>query len=610
MKKDGISNLKLAKKISDITGIPITTVKAVISQFYITLSNGVSNNDRIVLKGFGTFYLKSIRPRKYRTIGTNEIKTTSGSKKLSFRPSNSFKALLRENENEKEIRKKPYNYRSGNRNNSTIVRSSPSDRYNVIYSKPNPKQTDSLTIGYKTSHYYDSTKEYPVIFTPKSGSLLKLPREGRSDIRGYKETSFLASLKESNLGLSISDNMHIQIPHWSIPYEPDIVLFDDDLNLYIDIEIDEPYDGYSRLITHSIEGKDNIRNTFFKESGWIVIRFSEKQVHLQEEECIDTIRQVVNTIRSKGKPQPLSIIKEVRWGRRQAIKWEKERYREKYLGIQSFGPNNRHVKVVCREFDDSIDKRIKRTQIHKPEQVINSSGLSFDEESHTYYPEIDLTGNSDYTSVTTLIEQFFPAFDQESYIKKRMAETGLTEAQILKELAEPSDRGDYLHKQIELFLKKQQSYDDSSKEFSLFLDFYNKEIIARGLKFAQAEYSIVLKDTNIAGTVDSLFIKPNGEYVMIDWKRSKHLIIDGYPKKYGYGRGLSVLSHLDNSSYYKYELQQSFYKYILEKDYGIKVSSMILAVLHPNYDTYYSIKISDYREREIIDIIHSYENLK
>ena len=36
---------------------------------------------------------------------------------------------------------------------------------------------------------------------------------------------------------------------------------------------------------------------------------------------------------------------------------------------------------------------------------------------------------------------------------------------------------------------------------------------------------------------------------------------------------MSVLSHLDNSSYYKYELQQSFYKYILEKDYGIKLQS-------------------------------------
>ena len=113
--------------------------------------------------------------------------------------------------------------------------------------------------------------------------------------------------------------------------------------------------------------------------------------------------------------------------------------------------------------------------------------------------------------------------------------------------------------------------------------------------------------SNIAGTVDALFRKPDGDYVMVDWKRSKHLIIDGFPKKYGFGRGLSVISHLDNSSYYKYELQQSFYKYILEKDYGIRVSSMILAVLHPDYDRYYSIKLSQYREREVLDMIESYE---
>jgi hypothetical protein len=73
---------------------------------------------------------------------------------------------------------------------------------------------------------------------------------------------------------------------------------------------------------------------------------------------------------------------------------------------------------------------------------------------------------------------------------------------------------------------------------------------------------------------------------------------------------LSVLAHLDNSSYYKYEVQQSFYKYILEKDYGIKVSSMILVVLYPDYDRYYTIKLSEYRKQEVMDMIESYEQLR
>jgi hypothetical protein len=45
------------------------------------------------------------------------------------------------------------------------------------------------------------------------------------------------------------------IPHFNRPYEPDIVLFDKERNLYIDIEIDEPYDGYYRYPTHNLNSE-------------------------------------------------------------------------------------------------------------------------------------------------------------------------------------------------------------------------------------------------------------------------------------------------------------------------------------------------------------------
>ena len=136
-------------------------------------------------------------------------------------------------------------------------------------------------------------------------------------------------------------------------------------------------------------------------------------------------------------------------------------------------------------------------------------------------------------SVTTLIEMFFPHFDEEAYIQKRMEETGMSEEAVRRELAEPSERGTDMHKQIENYLKG-LPYDGSSVEFQHFLKFHQEQIVRRGLVFDSAEYAIELKESNIAGTVDALFRKSNGEYVMVDWKRSKHLIIDGYPKKYGF----------------------------------------------------------------------------
>jgi hypothetical protein len=97
---------------------------------------------------------------------------------------------------------------------------------------------------------------------------------------------------------------------------------------------------------------------------------------------------------------------------------------------------------------------------------------------------------------------------------------------------------------------------------------------------------------NVAGTIDSLFKKQNkDEYVMLDWKRSKKIIIDGRPRIFGYGYALSELRTLDNSSYNRYCLQQNIYKYIIESEYGMKISSMKLVVLHDNNPTYYVIDV-------------------
>ncbi|MBP5398230.1 MAG: hypothetical protein J6Y32_06380 [Bacteroidales bacterium] len=514
-----------------------------------------------------------------------------------------------------------------------VVHSAKPSMCEHIVSKPNPKQTDELRILYTPSKAFDSADIYPVVYTPAPNSLVKLPREGRSDIRGYKEPEFLAELKASLTGISISDNFHMRIPGREAPYEPDIVLYDEDINLYIDVEIDEPYDGYNRLVTHIIEGSDSRRDIFFMESGWVVVRFSEKQVHLSSEQCIKLLKNIIAAMRGENPATSPLLEKEPRWNRKQALEWERELYREKYLGIQFFSKQVRTRKITCPDEPEGIDLLIERTPVHvvpvkleestlskqhekptepEPEKAASlelrkPTKLSFDEQSHTYFPSGDLTGNSDRISVTTLIESFFPNFDEEAYIKKRMEETGMTEDEVRRELAEPSERGTDMHKQIENYLKG-LPYDGSSKEFQFFLRFHEEQIVRRGLKFDSAEYPIELKDSNIAGTVDALFRKPNGDYVMVDWKRSKHLIIDGYPKKYGFGSGLSVLKHLDNSSYYKYELQQSFYRYILEKDYGIKVSSMILAVLYPEYERYYTVKLSQYRKQEVLDMIESYES--
>ena len=641
----------LVKSISKKTGIPSAKVRTIISGFLEMTVSSVSEDERVVLRGFGTFFNKKRKKRKYRDIRTGEIRESAPGPVPAFQPS---KVLLREMipvpvVSVRKTRKTgPEAETKEEARPKRVLKRVPeqSEPCEIIVSVPNPRQTDDLRIKFTPNKAFDSPDIYPVVHTPAQNAYLKLPREGRSDIRGYKEADFLAAILAEFSDISVTDDVHLKVPGLTYPKEPDIVLYDEALNLYVDVEIDEPYDGYSRLVTHIIEGKDSIRDLFFKESGWVVVRFTEKQVHLSCEQCIRTLRNIVDVMRGQADPVSPFVEEENRWSRVQAIQWEKELYREKYLGIQSFSKQVRTKKVECRDGKEGIDLAIERTPVSlpaKPAAQAPSLGkeakvppkketpkvpaapaspepgpvrplsqvrppvLVFNEDTHSYTTPDDDTGITDRMSVTTLIDLFFPHFDEEKYIQKRMEETGMSEEAIRRELAEPSERGTDMHKQIENYLKG-LPYDDSSVEFQHFLKFHQEQIVRRGLVFDSAEYAIELKESNIAGTVDALFRKPDGEYVMVDWKRSKHLIIDGYPKKYGFGRGLSVLSHLDNSSYYKYEIQQSFYKYILEKDYGIKVSSMILAVLYPDYDRYYSIKLSEYRKQEVLDMIESYEN--
>jgi len=469
----------------------------------------------------------------------------------------------------------------------------------VIKSEPNQEQTDNLKILFTPNNHFAQAEQYqyPVVKMPKQNSNLKLPRLGRSNQKGYKENDFYDEIKSQITNIDIENNVHMVIPHYNKPYEPDIVLFDKKLNLYIDIEIDEPYDGYYRYPTHYTNPEeeikqDNIRDLFFTESGWIVIRFTEKQVHCQSSECIEYIQNVLNSIYNKNFID-VKCKKENQWDYNQCIQWQKIYYREKYLGIERFNKQYSYKEIeINTEETENIESVLHRTKRFHFEPF--NSSLAFDEETHKYIHPKDETGNAEYISVTTLIERFFP-FDLKRYIERKSEEENRTEEDVLIEYLmirdEAAEKGTFLHNQIENYLKG-NDYNSDSKEFEMFRNFYDKEIRKRNIAFFDAEKMIYSDRYNVAGTIDCLFKKNDtNEYIMLDWKRSKKLIIDGRPRIFGFGYALSELSNLDNSSYYRYCLQQNIYKHIVESEYSIKISSMKLVVLHENYSDYHVVNV-------------------
>jgi hypothetical protein len=486
-----------------------------------------------------------------------------------------------------------------------------------LVSEKNPDQTNDLRINFFPNLFFEqeSFYKYPVVKMPKEESFLKLPRKGRAMGKGYKEHDFYKAILNGITDVEVAIDRHLPIPYYNKPYEPDIVLIDRELNLFIDVEIDEPYDGYYRSPTHEFNidestdlviKKDDTRDLFFSESGWVVIRFTERQIHLQEKECVAYIKDVLNSIRNFRLEQNSSCISEPQWTYQQAVRWQKENYREKYLGIDKFRKQQISPGLLIDANDvDEIEKQLNRTK--KYETVSLQENIAFEDESHKYHHPKDLTGNAEYISVTTIISNFFP-FDMDRFIQVKAKREERTEEDVLDEFIkirdEASEKGTFMHEQIEYFLKG-EDYDANSKEFTMFKKFYEEIVVAKGYEFVEAEKKILLDEYNVAGTVDALFKKPNKEeYLIVDWKRSKKLIVDKYPKKYGFGSATSELSHLDNSSYYKYALQQNIYKHILETKYDMPVSSMNLIVLHEKYDEYHRVKLVN-MDKEVAIILNS-----
>lgn len=97
------------------------------------------------------------------------------------------------------------------------------------------------------------------------------------------------------------DNIHIKltlnISGFHRPYSPDFSYIDSKTNLYIDIEIDEPYSYRDpELKPIHYVGVDAKRNQFFLERGWLIIRFSEEQIVKYPDSCCQTIAETIDDL--------------------------------------------------------------------------------------------------------------------------------------------------------------------------------------------------------------------------------------------------------------------------------------------------------------------------
>jgi hypothetical protein len=196
--------------------------------------------------------------------------------------------------------------------------------------------------------------------------------------------------------------------------------------------------------------------------------------------------------------------------------------------------------------------------------------------SHYYLNNHKLIGT------TSVITNFFPKFDAEYWAGIKAPLMGKTPQQLLEEWdrkgKESSEAGTLLHHRIDDYYHHKEVQTDD-KDYTLFKQFAT----SYNLNPYRSEWAIYDEDSGIVGVVDMLD-HSNGEYILYDWKRSEKIVEGGQPitKNKFDEYGLKPIENVPNTDYWHYTLQLSFYRYILEKNYGIRVKESRLVVLHPN----------------------------
>ena len=216
---------------------------------------------------------------------------------------------------------------------------------------------------------------YPYVIMPEPACIIKYSQKGRIGQKGFTETKFKNYLESYFTNpFQLSDDDFILITEGHRPFEPDFSLINEnkEINIFVDIEIDEPYEGINnienRKPTH-YQYFDSNRDEALKRRGWITIRFAELQIYQEPLGCCLFISEVLKEINPDYKiPEKLANIQKVnpirQWTKDEAENLSKENYREKYLGIGRF---NTQVPLANKTLNIKETKsgRLVEEQINK-----------------------------------------------------------------------------------------------------------------------------------------------------------------------------------------------------------------------------------------------------
>lgn len=153
-------------------------------------------------------------------------------------------------------------------------------------------------------------------------------------------------------------------------YTTDFSLITNDNTWGIDIEIDEPYEGYGKTPHHcQDEDKDRNRNHYLLAKGWIVVRLSEFQVVKYPDSCCKLIARVLAKLGTEDYLNRFDSIDELptdsTWTTTQVKSMVRRKYRELYLdraGLFKYDERRekRNARAIARHKRDRVKPKRRK----------------------------------------------------------------------------------------------------------------------------------------------------------------------------------------------------------------------------------------------------------
>lgn len=359
---------ELIKRISENSGISLQKTRIILNAFLESISNQIAEGDSIRLLNFGRWYVKTKSPRKSYNIATRQIEMIPARKMIAFSPSKRFLGQQIQTKEEITVELKPtsillslpekgigvnktkYKHKKDEERSQLVTISrtgikidSGSPNFGKRVKQPQTEETGDLKYCGMTSYYETEVSDtneysYPVLMIPFIDTPILDYRINRYATGGVMEPVLLDALnviKRIEPKIQVLQNISVPVKNRTYGYKPDIAIIWREKNIFIDIEIDEPYDIVSRKPIHYIGCSDRLRNAYFLDNGWNIIRFAEKQIVNSLPEVVEFVKlclyQLAEDIRFKAERKIESID---RWSYSEAQAWAEANYRESYLGIE------------------------------------------------------------------------------------------------------------------------------------------------------------------------------------------------------------------------------------------------------------------------------------